>query len=95
MNKTYKTILFIIFVCTLIYFYIVVYDDFIKEGFIRNNKSECSLRTNCSSCLDGLASGGDHCAWGNNLWGKKKCISTSDIRYNNMTYSYDKKTCNN
>ena len=92
MNKKYKTIIFIILVCTVIYFYIVCYDDFIKESFTRkrNNNSECNLRTNCSSCLDGLASGGDHCAWGNH-----KCISTSDIRYNNMSYSYDKKTCNN
>ena len=92
MNKTYKTVLFIILVCIIIYFIILFYHDYTKEGFIRKikNQSECNLRANCSSCLDGLASGGDHCAWGNN-----KCISTSDIRYNNMTYSYDKKTCNN
>jgi len=90
MNKTYKTIIFVVIVCFLIYFYLIIYDDFLKEGFIlsRYNKSECNLRTNCSSCLDGLASGGDHCAWGNN-----KCISTSDKRYNNNSYSYDKKTC--
>jgi hypothetical protein len=89
MKKIYKTILFVITVCLLIFLYILFYDDFLKEGFMRRrySKSECNLRTNCSSCLDGLASGGDHCAWGNN-----KCISTSDIRYNS-SYSYDKKTC--
>lgn len=90
MNEFYKTVIFTILICILIYIFIEFYNIFMKEGFtkIRNNKSECNLRNNCSSCLDGLASGGDHCAWGNN-----NCISTSDIRYNNNFYSYDKKSC--
>ena len=93
MKEIYKTILFTILVCIIIYVCVEFYNSFMKEGFTRirnNNKSECNLRNNCSSCLDGLASGGDHCAWGNN-----KCISTSDFRYNNTSYSYDKKTCQN
>jgi hypothetical protein len=52
MNEFYKTVIFTILICILIYIFIEFYNIFMKEGFtkIRNNKSECNLRNNCSSC---------------------------------------------